>query len=74
MFEKWAEFSKSKSGIMLLFVCSLLMLALTSASLFKNEEYLSDGIYLSISGFAMSALGILIGIKRLRDLKAKNED
>jgi hypothetical protein len=72
MFEKWAEFSKSKPGIILLFVCSLLMLGLTSASLFNNEEH-SEAIYLSISGFAMSALGILIGIKRLRDLKAKNE-
>jgi hypothetical protein len=71
MFEKWIEFSKSKPGIILLFVCSLLMLALTTASLINNQEHVSEDIYLSISGLAMSALGILIGIKRMRDIKVE---
>ncbi|HTM67120.1 MAG TPA: hypothetical protein VL093_12405 [Flavipsychrobacter sp.] len=71
MFEKLAKFCKSQPGIMLLFVCSIFMLALTTATLIKNAEQISEVIYLCISGFAMSALGVLIGIKRMRDLKAE---
>jgi hypothetical protein len=73
MFEKWVEFNKSKPGIILLFVASVFMLVLTSAYLIKNIEHPSKVIYFSISGFAMSALGFLTGIRRLRDLNAKND-
>jgi hypothetical protein len=71
MFEKWAKFNRSKSGITLLFVCSICMLVLAIFAFFKNIDHLARIMFFDVGCFVLSVWGIITAVARMRDLKAE---